>query len=1062
MDKIDIIRDYIRKIKASNKELTKKEAFKDLLNRLYHHSDDVLNTIDQMSLGAERSVLNIEYEDRSKRGSADTYFNRVIIEFENDLRKTEKHAIEQLSEYLSGVYNSGDGYNFILIASDFITWKVYAPSIESFHDDILKVENVNLELKVDESFTLSDKNAEEFYFYIDRILFREVDRKASLENFKIDFGVGSQVYIESIRQLKQYFNEAKKYGKVKVAYNQWKRFLSVAYGSFESSEDKYLIHTYLSIFSKMLAYSVLKADKIIEDSDIKAIIEGQIFDQLNVRNFIDHDFYYWVALDLNFDKLKKTFRKIAQQISTYDFTDVDEDILKGVYQDLIDLDTRHSLGEYYTPDWLCEKIVDQFTFKPSDKILDPACGSGSFLRAIAHSLLNDGRRRGIREINDQLYGIDIHPLSVQIAKTTLLIAYGNKVLKSEKPVYLHVYLSNAVLLPEDETIGGKSLELLGKTFKVSINAQKYVLNEKIFENPDVFDVAINLADKLAEDTKHNKAEEAEIFSRVIERKTGKTLNKQLAKDFHSIYKAFKKAKETDKNGIWKFIVQNLYRPFFHKKKFDYVIGNPPWFTYNSIKSEEYQDDLNALAVRYRVKPKKIANYPHLEIAAIFLAHSTAYFLKEHGKVAFVLPRSFFSSDHHNETRSGKAAYLKIIKLWDLDRVSPLFRVPACVIFGESLFGVHKPPDTGIPGLIWKGRPKDHNANWKNVKDIITQTETKFYYSKLGNSTAFTPTKLPDSKGYSYYHNYFRNGATIIPRNFYFVDILNELPDSLTGKEIAIKTSETSKREAKKPWDMVNFKGLMEGEQFFYTTLSKNILPFTHHGLALIVLPVTKSNNDRHITLQTWGDLRSEGLIEAGKWFRNVSNVWNQLKTKKNKKKSANEYLNWQNKLTQQPLDAPFLVLYNSSAKDANAVVIKRSEISLEFVVDSTAYWFATYSEYEAYYLLSMINSNTANELIKYFQARGLFGARHVSKKILDVPFPKFDKYNEVHLELSKLGVTCESKAREWIVSTNSGEMTGVALGKARLEIKKHLTKEMREIDRLVNKIVLQKDEMVAR
>lgn len=34
-DKSDLIKEYLKKVKAANKEATKKEAFKDLLNRLY-------------------------------------------------------------------------------------------------------------------------------------------------------------------------------------------------------------------------------------------------------------------------------------------------------------------------------------------------------------------------------------------------------------------------------------------------------------------------------------------------------------------------------------------------------------------------------------------------------------------------------------------------------------------------------------------------------------------------------------------------------------------------------------------------------------------------------------------------------------------------------------------------------------------------------------------------------------------------------------------------------------------------------------------------------------------
>ena len=48
---------------------------------------------------------------------------------------------------------------------------------------------------------------------------------------------------------------------------------------------------------------------------------------------------------------------------------------------LIDIDTRHALGEYYTPDWLCERVVDDLHLERGYYALDPACGSGSFLRA---------------------------------------------------------------------------------------------------------------------------------------------------------------------------------------------------------------------------------------------------------------------------------------------------------------------------------------------------------------------------------------------------------------------------------------------------------------------------------------------------------------------------------------------------------------------------------------------------------------------------------------------------------------------------------------------------------
>lgn len=428
IDKKELILQYFHKVKAANKELTKKEAFKDLLNRLYSSDQEIQKTIDKITLGAEATIVNIPREDRLHRGSADTLFNNIIIEFENDLKVTYKHAKEQLAGYLLGQFRSGSGYNYTLIASDFINWKVLAPDISCLDKlDSLFENDLILNEVESASFVLNGTNLEEFYYWIDRFLFKEEKQKATLKSIEEAFGHQSPVFIECYRVLNNWFNEAKKYGVIQVCYEQWRKFLSIAYGSFDAQESIFIIHTYLSIFSKMLAYSVVSNDDFIDDDEMRKILDGSIFYTFNISNFIDNDFFYWVNGDLDYPNLKKVFRLITQEISSFDFTDVNEDILKGVYQELIDIDTRHSLGEYYTPDWLCERIVNQFEFTKEDKILDPACGSGSFLRAIIHQIKERNKDITPEEISNQVYGIDIHPLSVQISKTSLLLALGKTI-----------------------------------------------------------------------------------------------------------------------------------------------------------------------------------------------------------------------------------------------------------------------------------------------------------------------------------------------------------------------------------------------------------------------------------------------------------------------------------------------------------------------------------------------------------------------------------------------------------------------------------------------------------
>jgi len=327
-----LILNYFHRVKSANKELPKKEAFKDLLNRLYHGDKEIERVIDKISLGSETTILDIPRKDKMHKGSADTLYNKIIIEFESDLKVTLNHAKEQLAGYLLGQFNAGEGYNFTLIASDCITWKVYAPDISCLEkiNELNEEELILNEIK-SASFTLTEKNAEDFYYWIDRFLFKEEKQRATLKRIEEAFGYQSIVFIECFREMNNHFKAAKKYGEVQVSFEQWSKFLSIAYGSYEASESNFIIHTYLSVFAKMLAYAVVSNDAYIDDAEMKAIIDGTIFHKFSIRNFVDDDFYHWVKSDRNFKALKKVFRLIAQEITTFNFHEVDEDILKGVY-----------------------------------------------------------------------------------------------------------------------------------------------------------------------------------------------------------------------------------------------------------------------------------------------------------------------------------------------------------------------------------------------------------------------------------------------------------------------------------------------------------------------------------------------------------------------------------------------------------------------------------------------------------------------------------------------------------------------------------------------------------
>ena len=81
------------------------------------------------------------------------------------------------------------------------------------------------------------------------------------------------------------------------------------------------------------------------------------------------------------------------------------DIAAILYETVIPPEERRTLGEYYTPAWLARAMVRELVDDPiNQSVLDPACGSGTFIaEAVRHFLAAAGNRQN-QDFRD--YGID--------------------------------------------------------------------------------------------------------------------------------------------------------------------------------------------------------------------------------------------------------------------------------------------------------------------------------------------------------------------------------------------------------------------------------------------------------------------------------------------------------------------------------------------------------------------------------------------------------------------------------------------------------------------------------
>jgi hypothetical protein len=409
-------------------------------------------------------------------------------------------------------------------------------------------------------------------------------------------------------------------------------------------------------------------------------------------------------------------------------------------------------------------------------------------------------------------------------------------------------------------------------------------------------------------------------------------------------------------------------------------------------------------------------------------------------------------------------------VWDLNKVSPLFRVPSCVLFGikaEHLEGkierektkqklLDSYQKTGISGREFSGALSIHNCNWNYAEKLLSEKAVTYFYLNQGNSSAFSK-RSTGSQLTNPYRKLFKQGATIVPRTFYFVELNQGPPSDFKDRVINVKTAHDVLYDAKAPWKIYTFADRIESNFLFLTALGRSILPFSLFNPSLNVLPIfisTSGLGNKEIVLTSPKNLLSKGFVHASRWFKKTEKLWDENKTEKNEPYSAIAYLNWQNKLTDQNLNAPYLVVYNGRGKDTCATVVIRESLDFEFVVDHANYSIAFSDLQEAYYLSAILNSSTPNKMMKDFQSTGLYGERNIHKKILDIYFPRFERKNEIHLKLSELSDDAHQKVASYLLlNPPQDNLTARYLGRLRHDIKQYLSRELSEIDSLVEQLL---------
>ena len=762
------------------------------------------------------------------------------------------------------------------------------------------------------------------------------------------------------------------------------------YGSAVGDDDLFFQHTYLTIVAKTMATRVVGA----EMPAAADLLSGRPFQDAGIDGAVESDFFDWVLAG---DGSADLIGRIARQVARFRLADVQTDVLKGLYESLIDPRQRHDLGEYYTPDWLAARICERVIDRPLEqRVLDPACGSGTFLfhavrrflaAADAEGLAN---RDALSRCCGQVLGIDVHPVAVLIARVTYLLGLGERLRDPDRPrMSIPVYLGDSLqwntrgFLAEREVLievpeGGPVLEF---PFAVA-------------RDPALFDAVIKRMLALSEEEAPREALEA-------------WLRREHGLDDHTVgvltqtYSDLRDLRSKGQNHIWGFVARNLVRPVWlsqHSERADVIVGNPPWLAYGFMS--------DAIRKRFRAECQERGLWvggrfaARQDLSAYFFARCVELYFKPNGVIAFVMPYGVMSRRQYERflrgifgrprgrRHVGSVTFARFTEAWAFsDDVQNLFQVPSCVLFAR----LHAVGDSGkvLPASV-------ERAVGILPKRDATPTEAEAALTWRQEPWPALPAR--EGATWSPYHKLFREGATVRPRVLFVVQRVPAGP--LGGNPAAPLVQSRRTRQEKAPWkNLAALRKPVESDFLRRLYLGESVAPFRVLAPLLAVIPWEEETK----RLLDGDAAQRAGYPLLSRWLREAEGHWLEHRRRP---VTLVEQLDHFGKLSGQLPGHALRVVYTTHGTLPAAGVIRDAA----GVIEDTLYWFEPADVDEARYLSAILNSAGTRRRIEHLQSRGQWGARHVVKLLLELPIPRFASGNSLHRALAEAAQRAEEVA----------------------------------------------------
>ena len=863
------------------------------------------------------------------------------------------------------------------------------------------------------SFTLetADRWVPLYEWLRDKVLSSFENEPPARENIPNYFSPRSPAWereIAALRSLKEEAEQSPKTAEtIAVKQRLWRTLLTTALGELSRTPEEldalFLRHTYLSIVTGIIVQASFGIDirRIAETDPADLLRGGRFRDSVGLQGVIESDFFAW-PIEVGGEQVA---RDIALRAARFDWRNAPSDVAAILYETVIPTEERYKLGEYYTPQWLARAMIEELVPDPLEqRALDPSCGSGTFIAELAARFIAAAQSAGLppRETLDRLIasviGIDVHPVAVHLARSAWALAAKPAIEAvvqegGDADVSVPVYLGDSLLLRF--RAGDMIAENEVRIPLDDAENSELVFPRSLVDRADAFDRLMNDLSRAVESGGDPIAAlDAHAMSdderRVMERAA------VMMRRLHG----------EGRNHIWAYYARNLLRPLIlTRNKVDILIGNPPWITYDKTNDTLRTELERQSRMEYGIWVG--GRYaPHQDAACLFFARCVDLYLRDGGLIGFVMPHSALQSGQHTLWRSGEwrsksggPGNIRILAVrfsyktaWALDRLQPntFFPVPACVAFAERAGEYEKASPLAGQAEQWLGK-----------------TDTPDVRREL---VPIVDLSLPPASPYA---RRSRQGATIVPRRFFFVEEVESRAVLQALPLVTVRPRESS--YDKEPYRSLDLSDITEWSyersHLFDVHLGETVVPYASMPPLKALLPFRRGETEISVDPNGVAGIRYAALDERmrARW-RFISDLWDATR-KRASRISLLGRIDYDGELSSQlawmrnPGERPVRIVYTSAGIPTAALLTDDDAL-----VESKLFWVACKNTQEANYLLAVINSSALRRAVSPFMNKGQYGDRDLQKALWRLPIPQFDPRRRRHAAVADAGKAAAESA----------------------------------------------------